>query len=114
MKTTSFFFWLNRIAGAIVLLTIALHLFIQHFAQPRTELNFERVMRYLKHPFFLFLDGLLLIAVLYKALYGLRSVLYDFSFLHKYMKYVTIVLLIIGVVFAFLGIDTLVKVTAFK
>jgi succinate dehydrogenase hydrophobic anchor subunit len=113
VRASAAFFWLNRVCAVVLLAGLALHLWIQHFSEPSVHINFDRVVALLRHPFLFYLDGIILIAALYKALYGVRSVLYDFSALHRIRRVVDYGLVAAGLVLATIGINTLARISGF-
>lgn len=113
MRRSAAFFWLNRVFAVLLLAGLAIHLWVQHFSEPGVHISFDRVINLLRHPFLLYLDGVILIAALYKAMYGFRSVLYDFSGLHRIRRAIDYGLVAAGVVFAVIGIHTLARISGF-
>jgi succinate dehydrogenase hydrophobic anchor subunit len=113
MRVSAALFWLNRVCAVVLLAGLAVHLWIQHFSEPGAHINFDRVMTLLRHPFLFYLDGVILIAALYKALFGFRSVLYDFSALHRVRRVVDLGLVAAGVLLAAIGINTLARISGF-
>lgn len=113
MRGAAVLFWLNRICGVVVLVGLGIHLYVQHFSAPNLHLTFERVIHMLRYQFLFYLDAVILVAALYKALFGTRSVLYDFAALHRIRRLIDFGLLAAGVVLFALGIDTLSKVSRF-
>ena len=113
MRGTAILFWLNRVCGVVVLVGLGIHLYVQHFSEPNLHLTFERVIHMLHYQFLFWLDAVILVAALYKALFGIRSVLYDFAALHRVRKLIDFGLLAAGVVLCAIGVDTLNKVSRF-
>ena len=113
MRGTAILFWLNRVCGVVVLVGLGIHLYVQHFSEPNLHLTFERVIHMLHYQFLFWLDAVILVAALYKALFGMRSALYDFAALHRVRRLIDFGLLAAGVVLCALGVDTLARVSRF-
>ena len=113
MRARAFFFWLNRVCGVAVLVGLGIHLYVQHFSEPNLHLTFERVIRMLHYRLLFWVDAAILVAALYKALYGIRSVLYDFAPLHRFRRLIDFGVVAAGAGLCALGVDTLMKVSRF-
>jgi len=113
MRGTAALFWLNRVCGVVALVGLGIHLYVQHFSEPNLHLDFARVIHMLRYQFLFWLDAVILVAALYKALYGMRSVLYDFAALHRVRRLIDAGLVAAGVVLCAIGVDTLARVSRF-
>lgn len=69
---------LNRIAGVIIVVYLIIHIFVIS-ASRGDKGAFDSMMRSLHNPFVLFLELLLIVAVLAHGLNGLRHILIDFG-----------------------------------
>lgn len=69
---------LNRIAGVTILAYLVLHIFVIGSTQSGAA-TFDTVMGFLHNPFALFLEFVLIMAVLAHALNGIRHLLIDFG-----------------------------------
>lgn len=70
---------LQRVSAAFLLFFLGAHLWVLHFTLGDERITFVRVAERLKQPFFQVLDMVLLAVVLYHALYGARSIAFDFN-----------------------------------
>lgn len=70
---------LQRVSAAFLLFFLGAHLWVLHFALGDERITFVRVVERLRQPFFQVLDMVLLGVVLYHALYGARSIVFDFN-----------------------------------
>ncbi|MEE8472625.1 MAG: hypothetical protein V3S82_05615 [Dehalococcoidia bacterium] len=70
--------WLaQRLAAALILVFLGIHLWVLHFAVIGERITFERVGDRLASPWFVALDLALLATILYHALYGIRGIIID-------------------------------------
>ncbi|MEK7376880.1 MAG: hypothetical protein AABZ57_06955 [Candidatus Margulisiibacteriota bacterium] len=95
---------LQRVTAILIFLVLGLHIFKVHYADIGQPILFSGIVLRLKRVFTFGLDISLLFLVLFHGLNGLRSVLIDFNFFSKYEKIVSLILLLIGVVFAIWGL----------
>lgn len=70
---------LQRVSAAFLLFFLGAHLWVLHFALGDEKITFVRVAERLKQPLFQVVDMVLLGVVLYHALYGARSIAFDFN-----------------------------------
>jgi len=101
--------YLQRITGAALLLLLIMHFWVEHFSADvrHGELNFQTVQtRFFHNPWFVTVDILFLLFALYHGLNGLRNIILDYSVIGKNgARVITVVLILIGLVWAWWGID---------
>ncbi|MDO8635365.1 MAG: succinate dehydrogenase, hydrophobic membrane anchor protein [Dehalococcoidia bacterium] len=108
-EATAAWAWLlQRISAAFLLFFLGAHLWVLHFALGDERINFERVRERLHQPFYQVLDVVLLAVVLYHALYGVRSVIFDFRVQGTGKNVLTwgfVVLGLIGFIYGFITLQ---------
>ncbi len=94
----------HRISGYALVFYIFLHISIIATSAIMGPETFDAVMEYLHSPLFLILDILLVAAVVYHGLNGIRLILFDFGigiYHQKQLFWAAIILTVIAVVAAF-------------
>ena len=103
---------MQRVTGAALLVLLILHFWVEHFtAEVLTGgLTFEVVQRrFFENRWFVAIDIAFLLIALYHGLNGLRNIIFDFGRVKPpYRSAVTAVLVIVGLVVAYWGIDAFV------
>jgi succinate dehydrogenase / fumarate reductase membrane anchor subunit len=96
-------FWLTqRISGIILIVYLTVHFWILHYSGNH-ELNFQVIADRLHNPFWKIFDLTFLPIVLYHSLYGIYSILLDFTIFLKNSKLLSLILTIIGIVAFIIG-----------
>jgi len=112
MSPRAFNWFMQRVTGAALLVLLIMHFWVEHFtAEVRTAgLTFEVVQRrFFENRWFVAIDIAFLIIALYHGLNGLRNIIFDFGRVRpSYRNAVTVVLVIVGLVVAYWGIDAFV------
>ncbi len=104
--------FLQRVTGAALLVLLILHFWVEHFtAEVRSGgLTFETVQRrFFQNRWFIAVDVAFLLIALYHGLNGLRNIIFDFGRVTPaYRTAVTVLLVAVGLVVAYWGIDAFV------
>lgn len=82
MNLRAFNWYMQRVTGALLLVLLVMHFWVEHFAADvrATELSYELVQqRFFRNPWFLYVDVAFLLLALYHGLYGLRNILFDYA-----------------------------------
>lgn len=106
MKNNNKEMWLwliQRISAFLIFFAIIVHIWNVHYADFGGEITFASVTMRLKNVIIYFTDSSLLLLGLFHGLNGIRTVLLDFISLNKYEKIISRFLIIIGIVFFFIG-----------
>jgi len=101
--------YLQRITGALLLFLLIAHFWVEHFQTEqlmRGELNYAAIRARITQPLWQAIDITFLIIALYHGLNGLRSILLDYSRVSaRAASVVTVLLVVIGIVWAWWGIE---------
>jgi succinate dehydrogenase cytochrome b556 subunit len=112
MSSRAINWYLQRITGAALLLLLIMHFWVEHFtAEVRTGgLTFETVQRrFFQNRWFIAIDIAFLIIALYHGLNGVRNIIFDYGRVTpSYRKAVTMLLVVVGLIVAYWGIDAFV------
>jgi succinate dehydrogenase / fumarate reductase membrane anchor subunit len=101
--------YLQRITGALLLILLAAHFWVEHFASAplrRGELTYEIVAARLSNPVWQAIDIAFLLVALFHGLSGLRNIVLDYSRIGvRAGRAITAILILAGVVWAYWGIE---------
>jgi succinate dehydrogenase / fumarate reductase, membrane anchor subunit len=104
--------YLQRITGAALLLLLILHFWVEHFTTEVRHggLTFEVIQqRFFQNRWFVAIDIAFLLIALYHGLNGVRNIIFDFGCVRaRYRIAVTVLLVVVGLIIAYWGIDALV------
>ena len=101
--------YLQRITGALLIVLLTAHFWVEHFAsevRTPTGLTFEVIQkRFFHNPWFVAIDISFLFIALYHGLNGIRNIIFDFGRVTKPFRVaVTVVLIVFGCVVAYWGV----------
>jgi succinate dehydrogenase hydrophobic anchor subunit len=96
--------FLQRLTAVLLLVFITLHLFIAHFWHVGEEISVDSVSERLRDVAYIVVDLGMLVSVIFHALNGLRTVLFDFDMFVKRKKMLDIGLLVLGIATTVWGI----------
>jgi succinate dehydrogenase / fumarate reductase membrane anchor subunit len=101
--------YLQRITGALLLVLLVAHFWVEHFmTEPlrRGELSYSAILSRISNPYWQAIDISFLIIALYHGLNGLRNIILDYSRISKgAARAATVILVLIGFLWAYWGID---------
>lgn len=69
---------IHRVTAVFLVVGLIVHFIVLHYGIER-PVNFAKVYQRLSHPAWIIFDSLLLIAVIYHALYGAYSIISDYN-----------------------------------
>lgn len=95
---------LQRLTAVLLMVFLAIHMWIGHFADPSAKLTFLGSSVRLKGLLYVIVDWGLLSTGLYHGLNGLRNVLFDWGLSRAAARATTAVLWVIGVVWLLYGL----------
>jgi succinate dehydrogenase / fumarate reductase membrane anchor subunit len=100
--------YLQRITGALLLVLLVAHFWVEHFMTAglrRGELNYQAILGRISNPVWQFIDISFLIIALAHGLNGLRGIVLDYSRLGaRAAQAITAVLVFAGLAWAYWGI----------
>ncbi|RJQ06485.1 MAG: hypothetical protein C4551_08065 [Bacillota bacterium] len=99
---------LQRVAAAGLVVVLGIHLYVLHFAGEHAVLTKAGVSERLGEVGYIIVDVALLGLVLYHALYGLRSVILDYTTRESAVRAWTVGLWVVGLAMFGLGVLALV------
>ena len=101
--------YLQRITGALLVILLAAHFWVEHFLSAqlrRGDLTYEAILGRISNPVWQFIDVAFLLVALYHGLNGLRNIVLDYSRIGpRAAQVITAVIVIAGVVWAWWGIE---------
>jgi succinate dehydrogenase cytochrome b556 subunit len=101
--------YLQRITGALLVVLLAAHFWVEHFMSRelrRGDLTYEAILGRIGNPVWQFIDIAFLLVALYHGLNGVRNIVLDYSRVgRRAAQTVTVVLVGTGVIWAWWGID---------
>ncbi len=98
---------LQRISAAILIVLLFTHFWVGHYANFGAPITFAGVQMRLQNTLFLIVDSMLLIAVVFHGLNGVRNILLDYPSLLPRNRSVSLILFLIGVAAIIFGIYSL-------
>jgi succinate dehydrogenase hydrophobic anchor subunit len=90
-------FVVQAVSGGAALGLVTVHMIANHFVIPEGLRDFAQVVAYLSNPFIVALELAFLVTVTWHALLGLRAVIFDFGLGARAERWVTRVLVVVGV-----------------
>lgn len=102
---------LQRVSAFLLIVFIGAHWWISHFDALGDTITFAGVQTRLQSAVLVFVDGAMLIIVLYHALNGVRNVLLDFNIGRRAERALSIFLLFVGIAFFIYGLNALLPFT---
>jgi succinate dehydrogenase cytochrome b556 subunit len=96
-RASSWSWILQAFTGALLLILLGLHMFVQHFVVEGGLRNYQQVVEYLSNPFVFLLEIAFLIVVTWHALLGVRAILLDLGLKPATERKLSTTLTIIGV-----------------
>ena len=108
MNSRAVHWYLQRITGALLIVLLILHFWVEHFAADvrHGELTFDVVnARFLRNPWFVTVDIAFLLVALYHGLIGLRNIIYSaHAFGRAARGVITTVLVVVGIAWGIWGV----------
>jgi len=112
MNARAINWYLQRVTGAALLLLLIMHFWVEHFTAEVREhgLTFDVIQRrFFGNPWFVAVDITFLVVALYHGLNGVRNIIFDFGRVTPKLRIgVTAILIAVGLVVAWWGIDAFV------
>ncbi|MBI2450252.1 MAG: hypothetical protein HYV47_01805 [Candidatus Nealsonbacteria bacterium] len=103
----SFLWYVHFSAGLLIAIFVAVHLALAYFGEKESVTTVELIKKRLQNDYYFILMNLFLIAVIFHACYGIRSIFVKYGFLVKHQRKISIILLILGIIFTLLGMNNL-------
>jgi len=107
--STAIHWWLQRLTGALLLLLLAGHFWVEHFLTQelrRGELSYQAIAGRITHPAWQAIDIAFLIVALYHGLAGVRNIVLDYSRVGpRALRLLTWALAAVGAMWAWWGIE---------
>ena len=101
--------YLQRITGALLVLLLAAHFWVEHFMTAelqRGNLTYQTIHARISNPLWQAIDIAFLLVALYHGLNGLRNIALDYSRIGaRSLRALTGLLVLAGVVWAYWGIE---------
>src|SRR5438552_1361454 len=101
--------YLQRITGALLIIVLAAHFWVEHFMSAelrRGDLTYEAILSRITNPLWQFIDIAFLLVALYHGLNGLRIIILDFSRIGPRAAQASTVLIVLaGALWAWWGIE---------
>ena len=101
--------YLQRITGAMLLVLLAAHFWVEHFMTAelrRGDLSYEAILGRVANPLWQFIDIAFLLVALYHGLNGLRNIILDYSRIRdRAARIITVAIVIGGAAWAWWGIE---------
>ena len=101
--------YLQRITGALLVVLLAAHFWVEHFMSAemrRGDLTYEAILHRIANPVWQFIDIAFLLVALYHGLNGLRNIILDYSRVgRRAAQALSAVLIAAGLVWAWWGIE---------
>lgn len=98
---------LQRISAVALIFLLIIHFWIGHYANWNSPITFENVNMRLQNVFFVIVDSMLLITVVFHGLNGIRNIALDYPSLLKRSRAILLTLFIIGTITIIFGIYSL-------
>jgi succinate dehydrogenase / fumarate reductase, membrane anchor subunit len=109
MSRNAISWWLQRITGALLVVLLAAHFWVEHFMTAelrRSGVSYQTVHARVTNPVWQFIDIAFLVVALWHGLNGLRNIVLDYSRVgRRAAQAVTVVLIAAGLVWAWWGIS---------
>jgi succinate dehydrogenase cytochrome b556 subunit len=109
MSRSALEWYLQRITGALLVLLLIAHFWVEHFMSAtllRGDLTYEAILARISNPWWQAVDIGFMLVALYHGLNGLRGILLDYSRVGRTAaRVVTYALTLAGVAGAYWGID---------
>lgn len=109
MFRTAVEWYLQRITGALLLILLVAHFWVEHFATKpllKGQLTYEAILARISNPYWQAIDISFLLVALYHGLNGVRNIILDSSKVSPGAGRVcTAVLIVAGIVWAYWGIE---------
>ena len=101
--------YLQRITGALLIVLLAAHFWVEHFMTVELrhgDLTYQAILGRIANPVWQFIDIAFLLVALYHGLNGLRNIVLDYSRVgRRAAQAVSAVLVAAGLVWAWWGIE---------
>jgi succinate dehydrogenase / fumarate reductase, membrane anchor subunit len=101
--------YLQRITGALLVLLLAAHFWVEHFMTAelqRGDLTYQAILSRISNPLWRVIDISFLLVALYHGLNGLRNIALDYSRISpRGVRTITAGLIVAGLIWAYWGIE---------
>jgi succinate dehydrogenase cytochrome b556 subunit len=101
--------YLQRITGALLVLLLAAHFWVEHFMTAelqRGNLSYQAILSRISNPAWRAIDIAFLLVALYHGLNGVRNIALDYSRISpRGIRAITAALMVAGAVWAYWGIE---------
>jgi len=101
--------YLQRITGALLIVLLAAHFWVEHFMSRelrRGDLTYQAILGRIANPVWQFIDIAFVVIALYHGLNGLRNIILDYSLVgRRAAQVISIIIVASGVLWAWWGID---------
>lgn len=101
--------YLQRITGALLVVLLAAHFWVEHFMSAelrRGDLSYEAILSRIANPVWQFIDIAFLLVALYHGLNGLRNIILDYSRIgQRAAQVLSVAMISAGLVWAWWGIE---------
>lgn len=109
MPWNAIHWYAQRISGALLLLLLIAHFWVEHFATAallRGELNYQAIEARIRMPLWQTIDLTFLAVALYHGLNGVRNIVLDYSSIGPgAVRVITAVLIAAGAVWMYWGVE---------
>lgn len=109
-RVNSLVWYLQRFSGIILLIGLAVHFWVLHFANKSGEYLYKDVAERLSNPSWKVFYIVFLVVVIYHAMVGLRMVVFDFRIPNSLKKLFSLGLVVLGVALFIWGMNSLLSV----
>ena len=109
-RFSSLIWYLQRFTGILLLIGLAVHFWVLHFANKTGEYIYKDVAERLSSPSWKAFYIVFLVVVIYHAMVGVRMVAFDFRLPSPIRKLFSLGLLIVGVALFVWGLNSLLAV----
>ena len=101
--------YLQRITGALLIILLAAHFWVEHFMSMelrRGDLTYSAILSRISNPTWQFIDIAFLLVALYHGLNGLRNIILDYSGIgRRTAQAITVIIVAAGAIWAWWGIE---------
>ena len=103
----SFLWYAHFSTGLLMVIFAAVHMALAYFGEKESITTVELIRARLQNDYYFILMNLLLLAVIFHACYGIKTIFVKYGFFARHQRKIAVILLIAGIVCAILGINNL-------
>jgi succinate dehydrogenase hydrophobic anchor subunit len=101
----NFWLWFYKIiTGILIVVLLGVHFIVNHLASPQGLLSYADVVRYYRVSYVAAMEMLFLVLVVSHALIGLRGIILDLNPSAKVLRFINVLLFMIGVFASVYGV----------